>query len=590
MPNSANRMSRKARSGKMKAGHLMRYVWAKQLALKRFHAASKHNNQDHERRESRPIPTDHSSHRADGSQQPSRSVGVGPRHSDTAEKLAEAIPSATGSTSATIPSLAPVTSSTTPSLPPPDNPWKKVHEELRVMKVGEPGRLALLASTYSSAESRSRLTKPGEPEMTWEEVKAAVRESPPLKRKFNSDVEDDTENPPRPAKMSRFEERTARVNVYDLPRNIFTTYHPTKPRRKRALPMDDDEEELHLRKKRCCDKLVSIFEPRGRPFTGDSISQILKPIEVPPFDDTKSDESPHQEPKKAKCSVPLNCQMPSVVPKPEVENSLRPAQDVTSKISVPSIKESTPSVPKVQLQTAERSPTKPTVTNATEPASQPNDGSKVSNPKSTSPSSTAAKNSNRQGDFTRLFFKSTQNSRDRALGYLRFARTRASVDRDQRLVRKMTDSQRLSLELHLTKPTDTRPQTRSSLHNDDDSSSSKNKVVDDKKVPSSPSPSPSPDSTGDQKIQQPSHNKTVDVEKKKKKILQSRKEARRRAGFWTAEMELVQQAESKAWEAGFKKEEKEVLIKMRKRILRTLPGKKSPLRISESVSKSESGP
>lgn len=487
MLNIANRMFRKARSGKMKAGHLMRYVWAKQLALKRTQAASKHNNQDHERRESPPIPTDHRSQRADGSQQPSRSVGDGPRDSDTAEKLAEAIPSATRSTSATIPSLAPVTSSTKPSLPPPDNPWKKVHEELRVMKVGEPGRLALLASTYSSAESRSRLTKPGEPEMTWEEVKAAVRESPPLKRKLNSYVEDDAENPPRPAKMSRFEERTARVNVYDLPRNIFTTYHPTKPRRKRALPMDDDEAELHLRKKRCCGWPASIFEPRGRPFTGDSIFQILNPIEVPPFDDAKSDESPHQEPKEAKYSVPLNGQMPSVVPKPEVENSLRPAQDVARKISVPSIKESTPFLTNVQLQAAERSPPKLTVTNATEPASQPTDGNKVSNPKSPQPSSTAAKNFNRQGDLTRSSFKSTQNSRDRALGYLRFARIRASIDRDQRLVRKMAESQRLSLELGLTKPTGTRPRPRPSLHNDEDISSSKNKVVDDKKISSSPS-------------------------------------------------------------------------------------------------------
>lgn len=410
------------------------------------------------------------------------------------------------------------------------------------MKLGEPGRLALLASTYSSAESRSRLTKPGEPEMTWEEVKAAVRESPPLKRKFNSDVDDDTEKSPRPAKMIRFEERTARVNVYDFPKNPFTTYHPTKPRRKRSLPMDD-EEELHCRKNRCCDGLASIFEPRGRLFTGDSISQILRPIKVPPVEAAKSDESPHQEPKEATCSVPVNCQMPSVVPKPEVENSLRPVQAVASKISVPIIKESTPpSVPKVQFQAAaERSQPQPIVTNATEPASQPTaDGSKVSSiPISPLPSSSTAanaKNFNKEGDLTRQFFKSTQNSRDRALDYLGYARNRAIISKDQRLVSKMTDSQRLSLELDLIKPTGTRPRPRpSSLHNDDDNDSRKNKKVDEKKVSSSPPP----DCMGDQIYQQPSHNNTVDVEKKKK-ILQSRKEARRRAGFWTSEMEMIQ--------------------------------------------------
>lgn len=500
MKNSKNRASRNARSGKMNARHLMRHIWATQLALKmRTQAVSKHNLLDHERRESPPMRTGHSSYRADGSQQPStespsmpadasrqhsresppirtdhsshrtgdfqqlaRPVGDEPRHSDTAEKFAEAIQSASETKSATTPLLAPVTSSTLPFLLPPVNPWKRVHEDLRVMKLGEPGRLALLASTYSSAESRLRLGKPGEPEMTWEEVKAAVRESPPLKRKFNSDVEEDTENPPRPAKMSRFEERTAREIVYDLPKNPFTTYHPTKPRRKRALAMDD-EEEPYCQKKRCCDGPVSIFEPRGRSFTGDTISQIV-------FDAAKSNESPHQEPKKAKGSVPLNCQMPSVVPKPEVENSLRPAQaDVASnKISVPNIEETTPpSIPKVRLQAAERPAPKPTVTNATEPSKSP--------PSSTAP----AKNSNKEGDLTRLFFKSTQNSRDRALGYLRFARNRAIISQDPRLVSKMTESQRLSLELDLIKPTGTRSRPSSSLHtNEDDNDSSINNKFD----------------------------------------------------------------------------------------------------------------
>ncbi len=531
----------------------MKSIWAKKFplsALKKIRVVSKLDTQDDERGKSPPMPTDHSSHRADFSQQPSSSVEDGPANLDTAENLAEAMPSATGSSSTTAASLAPATSPTTSFLLPPDRPWKKVYEDLRVMKLGEPGRLALLASTYSSAESRSRLTKPGEPEMSWEEVKAAVRESPPLKRKFSSDVEE-TEEPPRPAKMSRFEERTARVNVYDLPKNPFTTYHPTKSRRKHAFPTDD-EEELHLQKKRRYDGPPSIFGPSRTPLTGDSISPILRPIELPPFD-AKVDKSPHQEPKEAKWSVPLNCQMPSV-PKPEVESSLRLAQAVASKISVP-INESTPSVPKVQV---ERSPPKPAVTSEIEPSPQPPHGSKISIPES--PSSSAAANSNKAGDLTLSSLNSLENDRARAQVQLRMARRRARRSNDQRLVKAIKESRRLAKKLGPIKHTGTRPPP--SLHNDDD-----NNDDEDKKVYSPP------DYTGDQN--EPSHT-TIE------KSIQGGNEARREAGFGTAEKEVVQ-----AQREGIKKE-REALAKMRKRVLRALPRKGSPLRRSESESESES--
>lgn len=531
----------------------MKSIWAKKFplsALKKIRVVSKLDTQDDERGKSPPMPTDHSSHRADFSQQPSSSVEDGPANLDTAENLAEAMPSATGSSSTTAASLAPATSPTTSFLLPPDRPWKKVYEDLRVMKVGEPGRLALLASTYSSAESRSRLTKPGEPEMSWEEVKAAVRESPPLKRKFSSDVEE-TEEPPRPAKMSRFEERTARVNVYDLPKNPFTTYHPTKSRRKHAFPTDD-EEELHLQKKRRYDGPPSIFGPSRTSLTGDSISPILRPFELPPFD-AKGDKSPHQEPKEAKWSVPLNCQMPSV-PKPEVESSLRPAQAVASKISVP-INESTPSVPKVQV---ERSPPKPAVTSEIEPSLQPPHGSKISIPES--PSSSAAANSNKAGDLTLSSLNSLENDRARAQVQLRMARRRARRSNDQRLVKAIKESRRLAKKLGPIKHTGTRPPP--SLHNDDD-----NNDDEDKKVYSPP------DYTGDQN--EPSHT-TIE------KSIQGGNEARREAGFGTAEKEVVQ-----AQREGIKKE-REALDKMRKRVLRALPRKGSPLKRSESESESES--
>lgn len=111
-------------------------------------------------------------------------------------------------------------------------PWGREREVLRVMKLGEPGRLALLASTFSSAESRAGLTKLGEPEMSWEEVRAAVRESPSLWERKET---------PRPAKLSRFEERTAMVHVYAFPTDPYTTYHPTKPRLQYILPSEDEE-------------------------------------------------------------------------------------------------------------------------------------------------------------------------------------------------------------------------------------------------------------------------------------------------------------------------------------------------------------
>ena len=113
----------------------------------------------------------------------------------------------------------------------PHGPWERGHEVLRVMKLGEPKRLALLASTFSSAESRARLTKPGEPEMSWEEVQAAVRESPSLWKRKET---------PRPTNLSRFEERTATVHVYAFPTDPYTTYHPTKPRLQYILPEDEE--------------------------------------------------------------------------------------------------------------------------------------------------------------------------------------------------------------------------------------------------------------------------------------------------------------------------------------------------------------
>ena len=59
-------------------------------------------------------------------------------------------------------------------------PWETEREVRRITMLGEPRRLAFLASTYGSAESRAQLTKPGEPEMSREEVQAAVREPSPL--------------------------------------------------------------------------------------------------------------------------------------------------------------------------------------------------------------------------------------------------------------------------------------------------------------------------------------------------------------------------------------------------------------------------
>ena len=111
-------------------------------------------------------------------------------------------------------------------------PRGRGREVLRVMKFGEPGRLKLLASTFSSAESRAGLTKPGEPEMSWEEVQAAVRESPSLWEQKKT---------PRPAKLSRFEERTAMDHVYAFPTDPYTTYHPTKPRLEYIPPSEDEE-------------------------------------------------------------------------------------------------------------------------------------------------------------------------------------------------------------------------------------------------------------------------------------------------------------------------------------------------------------
>ena len=110
--------------------------------------------------------------------------------------------------------------------------WETGQEVPRVMKLGEPGRLELLASTYSSAESRAELTKPGEQEMSWGEVKAAVRESP---------SHWEWKETPRPANLSRFEERTAEVLVFGFSTDPYATYHPTKQRLEYRLPSEDEE-------------------------------------------------------------------------------------------------------------------------------------------------------------------------------------------------------------------------------------------------------------------------------------------------------------------------------------------------------------
>lgn len=550
----------------MKARHLMKSIWAKKIpqsALKKTRLASGLDNEDDEGIQSPPMPRD--------SDQPSSLIQDGPENLDTAESLAEAMPSATssttGSSSATEASLATETSTTTKSLLQPENahrPWERVHEILPIMKLGEPGRLALLASTYSSAESRAALTRPGEPEMSWEEVQTAVRKSRPRKRKFDDD-EGETDESPRPAKMSRFEERTAMVDVYALPKNPNTTFHPTKPRLKHALPTVD-EEELHPQKKRRYDGPPSILGLNRTPRTGDAISPILRPIKLSPFD-AKEDESPHQEPKEADWRVPVNCPTPAV-PNPEVESSLPPAQAVASTISVP-INESTPSVLKVQI---ERSPPHtPAVTSAIELSFQPPEDSLISIPESPpGANSVNYDGSDKEGEILTLFSlrKLGYINRAQAQKNLRLARYRARRSKDKRLVKAMEESQRLRKELGPIKHTGTRPPP--SIPNDDSHNNDE-----DEKVYSSPEC---------MKDQFESSHTTVE------EIIQSANEARRRAGFGTAkeENEVVVQAQREEIQ-----KDEEVPIKIRARGLRHhLPEEESLLQrlISESEAESESEP
>lgn len=424
---------------------------------------------------------------------------------------------------------------------------KQAREHLRIMKLGEPGRLSLLASTFSSAESRARLIKPGEPEMSWEEVKVAVRESSspsPLKRKYGGD--DDEEEAPWPAKMSRFEERTDVINVYALPTDPYTTYHPTLPRRKHALPTDD-EEELHCQKKQRCDGIPSIFRPRRTSTTRDEISPIFGPITHPRFDAVEY-ESPHQGPKDVDA---LNYPAPSVA-KVEVESFLPPAQAVASTISV-AINNATPSVSKIQI---ERSPPPAeAITNIITPSSQQPRDTQIMIPDSpvTSPQAQRANSSHsdsdsdkaREGDKITLI--SSESMRDtiraRAQICLRKARRRARRSNDKRLVKKMEESQRFARELGPIKHTATQPPPR--LDEDKD-----------KKASEPP-----------EGIEELVESNTV-VEN----MREIGNEARRRADFWTEESEVV---EAK-WEQ--MKKDKKTLIKMRERILKHMSREESPLR------------
>ena len=439
-------------------------------------------------------------------------------------------------------------------------PWKRAHEALRVMKLGEPRRLALLASAYTSAESRAQLTKPGEPEMSWEEVQAAVRESLSLWERKET---------PRPAKMSRFEERTALVHVYAPPTDPCTAYRPTKPRREYVLPTHD-EEELHRPKKQRCDGKPSIFGPR-RTSTGDEISPIIGPITRPRFD-AVGYESPHQGPKVVDRSVPLNYPTPSV-PKVEVESFMPPAQAVTSTISVP-INNATPSVIKPEIESSmppartltgtifelmvyatqsvpkiqvERSPPPAEgITNSITPSSQPAQDIQISIPESPPAQRTNfSQGSNGEEEDLILFGKIWDNIRARAQKHLRKARGRARRSRDKRLVKKMEESRRLAKELGPIKHTGTRPPP--SIKQD------KNKEV------HSP-----PEDTEDL------------TEPVVEKMLEIRKEVRRGAGFWAEEIEAVKAQREKM------EKDKKGLIKMRERILKNTPQQESPLRKWES--------
>ena len=425
---------------------------------------------------------------------------------------------------------------------------KQAHEQLRIMKLGEPGRLAFLASTFSSAGSRARLIKPGEPAMSWEEVKAAVRESPSpssLKRKYGGDDEEEEETS-WPAKMSGFEERTDLINVYALPTDPYMAYHPRMPRRKHALPTDD-EEELHRRKKQRCDGIPSIFRPRRTSTTRDEISPIFGPITDPLFD-AVGYESPHQGPKEVDA---LNYPAPSV-PKVEVESFLPAAQAVASTISV-AINNATPSVSKIQI---ERSPPPAeAITNTITPSSQQPRDTQIMIPDSpvTSPQAQRANSSHsdsdsdkaREGDKITLTSSESMGDtiRARAQICLRKARRRARRSNDKRLVNKMEESERFARELGPIKHTATRPPPR--LDEDKDKEASEPPEGIEKLVES---------------------NTVVE------NMREIGNEARRRADFWTEESEVV---EAK-WEQMEK--DKGTLIKMRERILKHMSGKESSLR------------
>lgn len=494
---------------------------------------------------------------------------------DTAEDLAEAMPSVTEtagggdpildpyfysqSSSETEASLARETSSTT--VVNAHKPWKRNHEVLRIMKLGEPGRLALLASTYFSAESRARLTKPGEPEISWEEVKAAVRESTlisPLKRKFDDDDEEKKGETPRPAKMSRFEERTALDDVYAFPTDPSTTYHPTRPRRLHKRSADDGEQ-LHRPKKQRCHGMPSMFEPRRMSATGDEISPIFGSIKHPRFD-ALGYESARQGPKEVDWSVPLNYPASSVpkvevesllinsatpsIPKLEAESSLLPAQAITGTACELINYYATKSLPKAQVERSPSPPPAEAITNTITPSSQPPQDTQISIPESPPTQRANASHSDSGSGGEEV----EDISLEGAQGRLRKARHRARRSRNKHLVKKMEESRRLAKALGPIKHTGTRPPIS----------------INDK----------------DEEVYEPlkqRENSTEPTHNVVEKTLEIGNEARRRgAGFWTAESDVEKAQREKM------KKDREELIKMSERILKHIPREESRLRRWES--------
>lgn len=440
---------------------------------------------------------------------------------DTAEDLSEAMPSVTKTASGDHPILSQYifsqsSSASQASIAPElsservrhaSEPWERGHEVLRIMNLGEPGRLAWLAPTYRSAESRARLTKPGELEMSLEEVKAAVRESPSssLKRKFDHDNEEKGETP-RPVKMSRFEERTALVDVYAPPTDMYTTYHPTKPRRTHRRSTYN-EEQLHRPNKQRFHEKPSESEPKRTSVMCDRTFPIFGPIKHPHFD-TSEYELPRQRP--GAISELANHY---ATPKVQVERSPSPPVEAKTSTIAP------PPQPPQDIQSSI-------------PESPPTQRANSSH------SDSGSERGSVEGIALVPLKNILDNLRARARRHLRKARFRARRGMDKELVKKMKESRRFAKELGPIKDTGTRPPP---------------KIVNKEEEvhkPSEPEPSP-----------------TV-----AENILEIGSEARRRAGFWTAESEAEKVEREKM------ERDKEALIRRRERVLIYRPKKESRLR------------